>query len=74
VDTPIERQGGPPHSSDMEARVAVLETMARSTEAALADIRAELRDIRSAQARDFRWMLAAFAALLGVMAHGFHWL
>ncbi|MBV9736154.1 MAG: hypothetical protein JO209_09615 [Acidisphaera sp.] len=68
----------------MESRVAVLETIARNTESALAEIRselrgmrtsidAELRDIRAAQARDFRWMLAAFAALLGVMAHGFHW-
>jgi len=80
----------------MEARVAVLEQIARTTAASLERIErtttASLERIErrldlvaAAQHNDFRWLLgmmvaatsttfAAFLGLLGVMAHGFHWL
>ena len=83
-------------SETEEARVAVLEQIARDTAAALVDIRTELREFRqetrsefrsiraehredfrlllSRQDRHFYWLLAAIAAVLGVMAHGFHWI
>ena len=82
-DTPSQQ----PCPPGMEARIAVLEEIARTTAAALGDIRSELRenrqelrnirqglrDVRS----DYRWplgiLLGAVAALLGVMARGFGW-
>jgi hypothetical protein len=62
-------------NDDLPSRVAVLEQIARDTATALADIRTELRglrtelredlrDIRQAQRSDFRW-------LLGIMLGGF---
>jgi hypothetical protein len=64
--------------NDMLPRVAVLEQIARSTETILTDIRADIREIRGQQDRDFRWLLGLYlagtAAMLGVMAHGFHWI
>jgi tRNA threonylcarbamoyladenosine modification (KEOPS) complex Pcc1 subunit len=63
-----------PPKSDLEPRVAVLEQIARDTAIILAEIRADIREMRSAMRTDFRWLLAALAALLGVMAHGFHWI
>ncbi len=93
-DSPIEPTGEPAHS--LEARVAVLEQIARSTAAAIDRIerRLETMDvahraaidrlerrieaIEAAHRADFRWLLGimfgAWASLLGVMAHGFHWL
>lgn len=63
---------------DIPARVAVLEQIARGTEQALIEIRAELREIREAQRTDFRWLMTVWisgmAALLAVMAHGFKWI
>jgi hypothetical protein len=63
---------------DVPARVAVLEQIARNTEATLTEIRADVREIRGQQDRDFRWLLGLYlagtAAILGVMAHGFRWL
>jgi len=90
-------------TNDLPSRVAVLEQIARSTEAGLLrienrldrmDARFERMDARldrmdgridtrfdtltNNQRGDFRWllgiMLAGFTGLLGVMAHGFHWL
>jgi hypothetical protein len=73
----------------MQARVAVLEQITLSTQAALeriergqatlaTELRAEIRDLRVSTRQDFYWlfgvMLAGFTGLLGVMAHGFHWL
>lgn len=69
----------------MEARVSVLEHIAQTNAAALERIdrrfdQLERRfDQMAAEHRaDFRWllgiMLAGFGGLLGVMAHGFHWL
>lgn len=58
-------------------RLAVLEEIASSTKAILADIRADIRDLRSESRSDYRWqmglMLGGIGAMLGVMAHGFHW-
>jgi hypothetical protein len=43
-----------------------------------ADMRTEMRLIRTDARSDFRWllgiMLGGSGALLGIMAHGFHWL
>jgi len=65
-------------ADDMPSRVAVLEEIARNTETMLAEIRADIREVRDAQRGDFRWMMTVWisgmAALLAVMAHGFHWL
>lgn len=75
--------------NDLPARVAVLEEIARGTKSALerierrldgmaTDQNAEFRSLRSDMRSDFRWLLGMMigwgAALLGVMAHGFHWL
>ena len=51
---------------------------AASTKTILAEIKADLRDLRSESRSDYRWqmglMLGGFGALLGVVAHGFHWI
>jgi len=120
-DIPIEPVGGSRYPGDMEARVAVLEQLARLTAASLerierrldtglthaddrmdrierrldttltqADDRMDRIERRldmlwGEQHSDFRWLLgmmvagtgtilAALLGLLGVMAHGFHWL
>lgn len=81
----VEPPTGPPHDSSMEARVAVLEQVAKDTREALGDIRAELRTIRDRQdgsrdrqERDFRltWGALIFVALglAALMAKGFRWL
>jgi hypothetical protein len=62
----------------METRVAVLEQIARTTAASLERIELRLDAASMDQRSDFRWllgmMLGTAGALLGVMAHGFHWL
>jgi hypothetical protein len=84
-DIPVEPFGGGRYPSEMEAKVAVLEQIARTTAAALERIerRMDTFDRRfdglvTEQRSDFRWllgmMLGTTGALLGVMAHGFHWL
>ena len=56
----------------------MLEEIAASTKTILAEIKADLRDLRSESRSDYRWqmglMLGGFGALLGVVAHGFKWL
>jgi hypothetical protein len=67
------------------SRVAVLEQIARTTAASLERIERRLDLVAAAQRDDYRWLLgkmvaatgttlAVFLGLLGVMAHGFHWL
>ena len=77
-DIPVEPYSGARYPSDMEARVAVLEQIARATSASLDRIERRLDVVATDQRSDFRWllgmMLGATGALLGVMAHGFHWL
>jgi len=70
---------------DTPSRLAVLEEIARGTKDALRRIESRLETIAADQRSDFR-MLVRFMAglfgvtvtvgigLLGVMAHGFHWL
>jgi len=69
--------GGPPHDPGMEARVAVLEQIAKDTKDALVDLRTEMRGLRSEQRTDYRWLLSIMlgvgGALLAAMAKGFHW-
>lgn len=48
----LEKKGGGPHDPSMEARIAVLEQIARSTEATLKEIRDDLRGMRSDQKTD----------------------
>jgi hypothetical protein len=84
-DIPVEPYSGARYPSDMEARVAVLEQIARATSASLDRIERRLDVVATDQRSDFRWLLgmmvgatgtvlAAMAGLAGVMAHGFHWL
>jgi hypothetical protein len=69
----------------MESRVAVLEQIARTTTVSLERIERRLDAQAATQRSDFRWllgvvlagfatMLGAYGAMLGAMAHGFHWL
>jgi hypothetical protein len=64
-------------SNGLPARVAVLEEIARGTKAALERIERRLDNISNEQRADFRWSLGVMigwgVALLGVTAHGFHW-
>ena len=64
-------------ANDFPARVAVLEEIARGTKAGLERIERRLDNISGEQRADFRWLLGVMigwgVALLGVMAHGFHW-
>lgn len=76
--------GGGGTSDGMEARVAVLEEIASATKTALDrldrrmdGVASEMRDLRSDQRTDFRWlmgiMLGTWASTMAIMAHGFHW-
>ncbi len=62
----------------MEARVAVLEEIARNTKETLGKIDARLIRVEDRQNTDFRILFAAIiTATLGLaalMAKGFHWL
>jgi hypothetical protein len=70
--------GGPPYDGSMEARVATLEEVARNTEKLLEKMDERMKTLEDRQHSDFRWLIsfgiAATAAILGTMAHGFHWL
>ena len=77
-DLPVEPPGPSRYPVDMETRVAVLEQIARTTTESLGQLVRNMEALRAEQRADFRWLLgitlAGFSALLGVMAHGFHWL
>ncbi len=84
-DGTIESPDPSRYPPSMEARVAVLEQIARTSVAAFERIERRLDAIELNQRADFRWllgimlggfgiMLGSFGAMLGVMAHGFHWL
>jgi hypothetical protein len=81
VDKNILRlPGGGGTGDGMEARVAVLEQIAKDTKEVLGDIKSELRELRgemkelrAGQKTDFLWTLSAIAGLFALMAHGFHW-
>ena len=63
--------------SDLPARVAVLEQIAKDTRDTLKEMKDDLRGIRDKQERDFRLGIiftgGAALALAGLMAKGFHW-
>ncbi|WP_159105015.1 hypothetical protein [Komagataeibacter kakiaceti] len=63
---------------NMEARIAVLEQIAKDTKDVLKDLKTETSTLRSNQERDFRILFGAIiTATLGLaalMAKGFHWL
>ena len=79
-------------ADNIETRVAILEQIARNTEALLKlldqrmerietrmeRIETRIDRIEDRMERHFLWLLglylAGFASLLGVLAHGFHWL
>jgi hypothetical protein len=68
-------------ADDIPSRVAVLEQIAREVRDGLLRIDQRLDRIEDKIDKlnsriwtNFYWMLGAFAALLGVMAHGFRWL
>ncbi len=81
ADGPVEPGGRGDYPSDMEARVAVLEQIAKSTQATLdrierrmdaleTGLRAEIREIR-AEMREIRAELQSdFRWLLGIMLGG----
>ncbi len=74
----LEYGGDGPYDPDMEARVAVLEEIARKTEALLERMDARMTRIEEREHSDFMKLLTfglgATAVLLATMAHGFHWL
>lgn len=69
--------GDPPYDGGMEARVAVLEEIARNTERLLERMDARMTRIEDRQSRDLKWLvglgLGATFSILVAMAHGFHW-
>jgi hypothetical protein len=84
-DVPIEGGGERDYSADMEARVRVLEEIASSTKAILAEIRADQRAMRAEMTtmeqrreRDFRITFGAIITttlgLAYLIAHTAHWL
>ncbi len=64
-------KGGDGGGGDMEARVAVLEQIAKDTQETLKDIKSDISGIRSDMKSDFRWILgvgiAAFGSLAGLI-------
>ncbi len=76
-DLPLDVGAGRSHGDGMEARIAVLEQIAKTTAETLNDIRDDFRSMRGKHDTDFRITFAAgTAAVLGVgalMAKGFHW-
>lgn len=81
--------GGGPQDPYMEARIAKLEASMEHVQEDIRDIKTELRNFRGQVHDDFKsdratarteflWLvggaIAAVAVLVGVMAHGFHWI
>ena len=77
-DLPVESTGSRRYPAHMESGVAVLEQIARTTTASLDRLERRTEAIATELRSDFRWllgiMLGGFGAMLGVVAHGFHWL
>jgi hypothetical protein len=79
-------QGGEPsYGSSMEARVAVLELIAKETRDMLVRIDSRMdrmenriERVEDRQSSDFKWLLGfgigSTGFLFATMAHGFHWL
>ncbi len=73
----LHGEGNATYVANMEARVAVLEQIAKDTKEILVEMKRDIRDIRLDQRTDFRLLFSAVIAvavsLAGVMARGFHW-
>lgn len=65
-DGGVASGGEPPHDSGMEARVAVLEEIARSTKEALVGIRADMAETRKEMRDGFRDVRADYRWLMGI--------
>lgn len=77
-DLPIEPPFPGRYPSGVESRLAVLKQIARETIATLSRIERRQDMLAAEQRAEFRpplgIMPGGFSALLGVTAHGFHWL
>ena len=75
---PLADGGGPPHDPGMEARIAKLESANEHIIRELADMKADIRELRTDAKADFRLLLTAIVSatlgLAGLMAKGFGWL
>jgi len=75
---PSKGGGGGGGTQSMEARVAVLEEISKSTKEILGRIEARLDRIDERHDRDFRIIFGSLIAttlgLAGLMAKGFHWI
>ncbi len=81
----LETEADPHYPGNMIERIAKLEQIAADTASAIANLRAEMRPMRTETAAEFRavgseirtqfyWLLGAFGAMFAIMAHGFQWL
>lgn len=84
-ETSLRQPSVEPYNLIMDARVAVLEQIARDTKDILVEMKRDIREIRQDQKSDFRLLFGAtisvalglagmMAGLAGLMARGFHWL
>jgi hypothetical protein len=66
------------YDPSMDARVAVLEEIAKNTAKVLERMDSRLERLEDRQNSDFRWLLGfgigGTGFLFATMAHGFHWL
>lgn len=71
----LRKGGEPPDNGDMEARITRLETSMEHVQRDIAELKADVRAIRTT---DFRLLFGAIIAvalgLSGLMAKGFGWL
>ena len=89
VDVPVEPDSGGAYPSDMASRVAVLESIAQTTQQTLVSIQQDLRllrqavdqqvaELRRVHDRDFRLTFGAIIAstvgLAALIAHVAHWI
>jgi predicted site-specific integrase-resolvase len=69
----LRRKSKIDYDPDMEARVAVLEQIAKDTKEVLVDIKGDLREIRKGQKMDFLWLLGSMGLMMIIVTHGFRW-
>ncbi len=66
-----------PYETSMEARIAVLEQIAKDTKEILTEMKLDMREMRGDARTDFRLLFGAIITvalgLSGLLAHGFRW-